>query len=143
MLGPKVFYRPLMMMSLALTLVACGGGSSSPDPDPVATVNGSPETDCDAPWTELSGAFLEFVMAPNLDIVLSADGCTVALESDGMPDHSSAYWDPNGANSNLWVEAEDPSNFGDPGENPSGGQASPGYIDNYINDYDLTVSIAP
>eukprot|EP00903_Cladosiphon_okamuranus_P004250 g4248.t1 len=145
------------MIPLTLALAACGGGSSGGsnsggtaggddtggDVDPVvSTINGAPETGCDNPWTELSPAFLEFVAAPNVDVVLSEDGCTVALESDGKPDHTSAYWDPEGS-SGLWVEAENPDVFGNPDRENHTGRASPGFIEDYANNYDLVVSIDP
>ena len=123
--------------------------TSTPEPTVTATpvttvgsINGSPETGCANPLMELSGAFLDFVDAPNVDVVLSEDGCTVTLESIGKPDHTSPYWDPDGT-SGLWVEAEDPDVFGNPDRDNHTGAASPGFIDDYVNTFNLVVSVDP
>jgi len=138
--------RALFCVSLLSALAACGGGSSTDDTvssdtsSDTGTVvdtgndSDSSTTTCDSPMTELSSAYLEFVAAPNVTIVLSEDGCTVSLESAGKPDHTSSYWDSGNA-SGLYVEPEDETLFNQ--------QRSPGDIEDYINDYDLTVPVSP
>lgn len=146
MIDSKTLGTLLTGVAAALFLTACGGGSSSGgvssgDSDSASDTDGSTSSaTCDEPITALSGAFLEFVAAPNVDTVLSADGCTVSFESDGKPDHSSPYWDPEGS-SGLWVAPLYPDVFGDPDPDNHSGQSSPGYIDDYVNDYDLTVPV--
>lgn len=118
----------------ALLLSACNGSSDSSDSaDTVTEVDSGTDT-CDSPMTALSSALLEFVAAPNVTVVLSEDGCTVALESAGKPDHTSSYWD-SGNDSGLYVEPEDATVFEQ--------QRSPGDIEDYINDYNLTVPVSP
>ena len=143
----------ILIITLFLTalIAGCGGGSDEPsenivdpvDPiDPgVALVNGSPETGCDNPKTELDGPYFEMSVA-NVSVVLSDDGCTVSFSADGQPDHQSAYWDPDGNNSSLWVEAEDPDVFGNPDRDNKSGRSSPGFIDDYVGlQFDLVVSV--
>ncbi|MBT5331258.1 MAG: YHYH protein [Porticoccaceae bacterium] len=139
----------LTSLSTIALLAACGGGGGSSSSGGVTsgdTDTGDTDTPvtssetCAEPKTELSGAFLEFVAAPNVDTVLSADGCTVAFESDGKPDHTSPYWDPDGS-SGLWVAPLFPAVFGDPDPENASGSSSPGYIDEYVNDYDLSVPV--
>lgn len=127
----------LLILGLAVmaTLSACGGSSNTDDPEITDTpTTETPTTGCTSPVTELSSAFLEFVAAPNVTVVLSADGCTIALESAGKPDHTSSYWDAGNA-SGLYVEPEDATLFNS--------QRSPGDIEDYTNDFDLSVSVAP
>ena len=112
----------------ALLLSACSGSSESTDAGTDAG-SGTGTATCDSPMTELSSALLEFVAAPNVTVVLSEDGCTVALESAGKPDHTSSYWD-SGNDSGLYVEPEDAALFD--------AQRSPGDIEDYINDFNLT-----
>lgn len=126
---------------ILLVLSACGGGSSDTNNAETVTDSGTDNgtgsgstADCDTPATELSSAFLEFVAAPNVTVVLSEDGCSVALESAGKPDHTSSYWDADNA-SGLYVEPEDATLFAT--------QRSPGDIEDYTNDFDLTVSVSP
>lgn len=114
-----------------MLLTACGGSSELLD---TVTEVDSETVSCDSPMTELSSALLEFVAAPNVTVVLSEDGCTVALESAGKPDHTSSYWD-SGNDSGLYVEPEDAALFD--------AQRSPGDIEDYINDFNLTVSVSP
>jgi hypothetical protein len=84
--------------------------------------------------TALSSALLEFDAAPYVTVVLSEDGCTFALEFAGKPDHTSSYWD-SGNDSGLYVAPEDATVFDQ--------QRSPGDIEDYINDYNLTVPVSP
>lgn len=131
--------RTIFLATALSALTACGGSSSSSDvsSDDTDTVTGGDNSDtetCAAPITELSSAMLEFVAAPNVTVVLSEDGCTIALESAGKPDHTSSYWDA-GNESGLYVEPEDAALFDQ--------QRSPGDIEDYINDFDLTVPVAP
>jgi hypothetical protein len=88
--------------------------------------------------TELTGEFAHMATySTNVTVVLSEDGCYVTLETEGKPDHVSAYWDPDGG-SGLHVDEDgiDPS-----GETDS--QASPGYIDDVaVSHYSLTVPVA-
>ncbi|MBU3005894.1 YHYH protein [Paraglaciecola arctica] len=137
----KNLLAALCGVAILLVLSACGGSSS--DTNNAETVTGSgtdsgtgsgSTADCDTPATELSSAFLEFVAAPNVTVVLSEDGCSVALESAGKPDHTSSYWDADNA-SGLYVEPEDATLFAT--------QRSPGDIEDYTNDFDLTVSVSP
>ena len=138
--------RTLLCVSILSVLAACGGGSSTDETvDSDTSVDAGTGTDtgndsdsstttCDSPMTELSSAYLEFVAAPNVTIVLSEDGCTVSLESAGKPDHTSSYWDSGNA-SGLYVEPEDETLFNQ--------KRSPGDIEDYINDFDLTVPVSP
>ena len=140
----------------AALIVSCGGGSDSSsddivepvdsvDPvDPVvALINGSPETGCDNPMTELTGPYFEMAMA-NVVVLLSEDGCTVSFSADGQPNHISEYWDPDGSNSSLWVAAEDPDAFGNPDRDNKSGRSTPGFIDDYVGlQFDLVVSVDP
>lgn len=143
----------VITLCCAVLIVSCGGGSDGAsdeivdpvdpvDPD-VALINGSPETGCDNPITELAGPYFEMAMA-NVIVVLSDDGCTVSFSADGQPNHQSAYWDPDGSSSNLWVEAEDPEVFGNPDRDDKSGRSSPGFIDDYVGlQFDLLVSVDP
>ncbi|MDP2534532.1 YHYH protein [Alteromonas stellipolaris] len=138
--------RTLLCVSILSVLAACGGGSSTDETvDSDTSVDAGTGTDtgndsdsstttCDSPMTELSSAYLEFVAAPNVTIVLSEDGCTVSLESAGKPDHTSSYWDSGNA-SGLYVEPEDETLFNQ--------KRSPGDIEDYLNDFDLTVPVSP
>jgi hypothetical protein len=127
----KYLVHLMFTVSAISVLTSCGGSSSNTDD---SVTGGTVQETCDSPITELSGAFLEFVAAPNVTIVLSEDGCTVALESAGKPDHTSSYWDSGNA-SGLYVEPEDPTLFDQ--------KRSPGDIEDYINDFNLTVSVSP
>lgn len=69
----------------------------------------------------------------NVTVVYNEAAGTVTLEATGKPDHSSPYWDPNGS-SGLYVDA---------GSETTVSQMSPGYIDDYTNQYFLTVSVDP
>lgn len=139
MFNCKNFLVALCGVAVLLALSACGGSSS--DSDVTETVNDTvignstgATTSCDNPVTELSSAFLEFVAAPNVTVILSEDGCSVSLESAGKPDHTSSYWDDGNA-SGLYVIPEDATLFD--------AQRSPGDIEDYTNDYDLTVPVSP
>ena len=90
MFEKKYRVREVCAICILTLLVACGGSSSNTAP----IVDESDTGDaCDSPVTELSSAFLEFVAAPNVTVVLSENGCTISLESAGKPDHTSSYWD--------------------------------------------------
>lgn len=115
----------------ALLLSACSGSSDSTE---TVTNEANTNNSCDSPMTELSSALLEFVAAPNVTVVLSADGCSVALESAGKPDHTSSYWDSGNA-SGLYVAPADSTLFNT--------KRSPGDIEDYINDFNLTVPVSP
>ncbi|GAC20200.1 YHYH protein [Paraglaciecola arctica] len=135
----KYNWSVLATIISTLLLSACGGSSSTDDSATNTGTDTGSETGtgtdtCDSPMTELSSALLEFVAAPNVTVVLSEDGCTVALESAGKPDHTSSYWD-SGNDSGLYVEPEDATLFDQ--------QRSPGDIEDYINDYNLTVPVSP
>lgn len=137
----KNLLAALCGVAILLVLSACGGSSSDTNNAETVTDSGTDSgtgsgstSDCDTPATELSSAFLEFVAAPNVTVVLSEDGCSVALESAGKPDHTSSYWDADNA-SGLYVEPEDATLFAT--------QRSPGDIEDYTNDFDLTVSVSP
>jgi hypothetical protein len=135
MLNSKNFLPALCAVAVLSVLSACGGGSSDSDVNEAVTdTDSGTAAGCDSPATELSSAFLEFVAAPNVTVVLSEDGCTVALESAGKPDHTSSYWDDGNA-SGLYVAPEDAALFD--------AQRSPGDIEDYTNDFDLTVSVSP
>lgn len=115
-------------------LTACNGSSSDLNEDIVIDDGNSGSSNCNNPATQLSSAFLEFVAAPNVTAVLSEDGCSVTLESDGKPDHTSSYWDSENA-SGLYVEPEDPELFDQ--------RRSPGDIEDYVNVFELTVPVEP
>lgn len=86
-------------------LAACGGGSSSSDTEAdtetdtetdttttsESTTNGTSTTECDTPATSPHDAFDYF--GANVEVALSADGCTVVVTTSGLPDHESFYWD--------------------------------------------------
>ena len=133
-------------LAAAALVSACGGGGGGSSSSGVVSDGGGDDSGdgaaaCDSPVTALSGPFLEFVAAANVDTILSADGCTVSFESDGKPNHTSAYWDPDGS-SGLWVEAANPAVFGNPDRDNHSGRASPGFIDDYVNVFNLTVPVA-
>lgn len=143
--------KMLASVSSILILSACGGSGSSSNESVTSggvetgTVSGAGDsggvtTSSAICVDSLSGAYLEFVAAPNVETVLSSDGCTVSLESDGKPDHTSPYWDPDGS-SGLWVAHENPEIFGNPDRENHSGRASPGFIDDYINVFNLTVPV--
>lgn len=143
---PSVFM--LGMLAAFTLLSACGGGSDSSDVQVTEVVTNDTSTDtstdtgldtdtsagCDSPATELSSAFLEFAASTNVTVVLSEDGCTVSLEANGRPDHTSSYWDAGNA-SGLYVEPEDPDLFDQ--------KRSPGDIEDYTNLFELTVPVSP
>jgi hypothetical protein len=128
--------RLIFLITIVALQSACsGGGSTSDDIESTNATDTTDTTDtCDEPLTSLSGAYLEFDLATNVKAVLSANGCTVAFESAGKPDHTSSYWDSANA-SGLYVDPVDAALFD--------AQRSPGDIEDYTNDYDLTVSVNP
>lgn len=134
MLPIRSVNHTMLAISILAVLTACGGSST----DTADTDNGTGSVNetitCDSPMTELSSALLEFVAAPNITVVLAEDGCTVSFESAGKPDHTSSYWDAGNA-SGLYLAPENATLFNQ--------QRSPGDIEDYINDYDLTVSVSP
>ena len=137
----------LCVIAMTSVLSACVSTSNDNDSASFTSTDSSTDTDTDTTAStgddcvkELPTAYTEF--ASHVDVVLSEDGCSVTLESNGQPDHTSPYWDPDGM-SGLWVAPENPDVFGDPDPDNSSGQASPGYIDDYINNYNLTVSLSP
>lgn len=132
MITSKKFLPTVYGLAVLLLLTACSSDSTDTGTEIVDTTGDTAA--CTTPVTELSSAFLEFVAAPNVTVVLSEDGCTIALESAGKPDHTSSYWD-SGNDSGLYVEPEDADLFDQ--------QRSPGDIEDYVNDYDLTVSVSP
>lgn len=80
----------------------------------------------------LHDAFLDF--GHNVEIIFNSDECTVTIEATGKPDHTSPYWDPNGA-SGLYVE---------PGPETDVSQMSPGFIDDFGEQlYTMTVPAQP
>lgn len=124
------------LLAFIFVLSACGGSSAQLEPVTVddSDTGGSTDTACDGPASELSSAFLEFVAASNVTAVLSSDGCSVTLESDGKPDHTSSYWDAGNA-SGLYVAPEDADVFNQ--------RRSPGDIEDYTNVFELTVPVKP
>lgn len=125
----------LLSSAAVLTLLSACGGDSTVNSDtstPVTVVTS--EDGCDNPVTTLPPIFLEFNSSPNVTATLSEDGCSVTIESNGKPDHTSSYWDAGNA-SGLYVEPEDADLFDR--------QRSPGDIEDYINVYQLTVPIEP
>lgn len=114
----------------------CGSDSASTSEDSSPVVTNpvtTPET-CSQPATALPDIFLEFNASQNVTAVLSADGCSVTVESNGKPNHTSSYWDEGNA-SGLYVAPEDPTLFNQ--------KRSPGDIEDYINVFQLTVPITP
>lgn len=81
--------------------------------------------------TSMPAEFTQF--GANVTVVYNEAAGTVTLEAAGRPDHVSPYWDPNGS-SGLYV---------DPGSETTVSQMSPGFIDEYTNQYFLTVSTSP
>ena len=132
----RFFSGSLCVLAVCTLLNACGGDSS----EDVVVSNEQPTTDpvssepCVNPVTSLPPIFLEFNYSPNVTAVLSSDGCSVVIESNGKPDHTSSYWDADNA-SGLYVAPENPELFTQ--------QRSPGDIEDYINVYELTVPIEP
>ncbi|WP_232368905.1 YHYH protein [Alteromonas sp. BL110] len=145
---PIFLARPLITMALVGALAACGGtdddslfvdADSSTDSGADSGNTGNTGTDstadaCDNPATTLPAIFLEFNASPNVTAVLSSDGCTVTVEANGKPNHTSSYWD-SGNESGLYVEPEDADLFDQ--------QRSPGDIEDYINLFQLTVPVNP
>ena len=108
-------------------LASCGGSIESgfgESANEVSTSSG----DC---VTELHNAYAEFT---NVDVVLSSDGCTVTLESEGKPNHTSSYWDSGNA-SGLYVAPEDATLFNT--------KRSPGDIEDYTNTFIMTAAVNP
>ena len=134
MLPIRSVNHTMLAISILAVLTACGGSSTDIADTDNGTGSGNETNTCDSPMTELSSALLEFVAAPNITVVLAEDGCTVSFESAGKPDHTSSYWDAGNA-SGLYVAPENATLFNQ--------QRSPGDIEDYINDYDLTVSVSP
>lgn len=140
--------RSLITMAMVGALAACGGSNddeltvntdSSTDNGTDTGNTGNAETDntsgsCDNPATTLPAIFLEFNASPNVTAVLSSDGCTVTVEANGKPNHTSSYWD-SGNESGLYVEPEDSDLFDQ--------KRSPGDIEDYINLFQLTVPVNP
>ena len=134
----KDFENTLVLSLSAILLVSCGGSSSDTDSvdnssvddtgDITEVVNGQPSsTSC-----VLHDAFLDF--GANVEIIFNADACSVTIEATGKPDHTSPYWDPNGA-SGLYVE---------PGPETDVSQMSPGFIDDFGEQlYTMTVPANP
>lgn len=81
--------------------------------------------------TALPAAFNQF--GANVTVVYDASAGTVTLEAAGRPDHTSPYWDENGT-SGLYVAA---------GPETTVTRMSPGRIDEYTNQYFLTVPVNP
>lgn len=145
---PISLARSLITMALVGALVACGGtdddsltvdaGSSTDSgADPGDTANSGADStagSCDNPATTLPAIFLEFNASPNVTAVLSSDGCTVTVEANGKPNHTSSYWD-SGNESGLYVAPEDADLFNQ--------QRSPGDIEDYVNLFQLTVPVNP
>ncbi|TKB02267.1 YHYH protein [Alteromonas portus] len=136
---PDLFARSFITMAIIGTLAACGGSES--ESVTVDTGSSEEETDtgstadsCDNPVTSLPAIFLEFNASANVTAVLSSDGCTVTVEANGKPNHTSSYWD-SGNESGLYVEPEDPDLFDQ--------RRSPGDIEDYINLFQLTVPVNP
>lgn len=140
MSNQKLVTRTLLTISVLSAISACGGSSSGSDVtdveiDPVVDPVVDPVTDpCDNPMSQLSSAYLEFVAAPNVTVVLSEDGCTASFEATGKPDHTSSYWDAGNA-SGLYVEPVDADLFDQ--------KRSPGDIEDYNIDFNLTVPVSP
>ena len=145
---PISLTRPLITMALVGALVACGGtddDSLTVDAD-LSTDSGADSGDtgnsgtdstagsCDNPATTLPAIFLEFNASPNVTAVLSSDGCTVTVEANGKPNHTSSYWD-SGNESGLYVAPEDADLFNQ--------KRSPGDIEDYVNLFQLTVPVTP
>lgn len=132
----KFLLRINIPLSTALLLSACGGSSTIQNdiPDQGSTVTPPVSETCDNPVTDIPPIFLEFNESPNVTAVLSEDGCSVTLEANGKPNHTSSYWDAGNA-SGLYVEPEDPDLFDR--------RRSPGDIEDYVNFFELTVPIEP
>lgn len=128
MLNSKQLALALSSVPLITLLTACGGSSSSSFDTTDSTNTTNSSTGC---VTELHAAYAEF---SNVDVVLSDDGCSVTLEADGKPDHTSSYWDSANA-SGLYVDPVDADLFA--------AQRSPGDIEDYTNTFIMTAEVNP
>jgi len=129
--------KPFLTALSVVTLVTACGGSSTVQidiPDQANTPTTPITEGCENPVTDIPPIFLEFNPSPNVTAVLSEDGCSVTLEANGKPNHTSSYWDADNA-SGLYVEPEDPELFNQ--------RRSPGDIEDYVNFFELTVPIEP
>ncbi len=99
-------------------------GTSAASNAAVATPDASAAVD-------LPLAFNQF--GNNVTVVYNEAAGTVTLEAAGRPDHVSPYWDPDGT-SGLYVP---------PGPETTESRMSPGFIDEYTNQYFLTVNVDP
>lgn len=114
-------YLAALALSTAL-LSGCGDGSS--DDTVEETDNSSGET------ATLSDAFLDF----GANVTAVVDGSDIVVESNGRPDHTSPYWDPDNA-SGLYIEPNSVYTIES--------QMSPGFIEEYNNMYSLRISGSP
>lgn len=129
----KTMQRTLWIAPLAL-LVACGGGGSTSVNDDTQAGGddddgGAVQGDAGVPG-ELHDAYLWF----DGNVTVALDGNDVTLEATGRPNHTSPYWNPNNA-SGFYV-APDPAITDE-------SRMSPGYIEDYVNLFTLTVPTSP
>lgn len=95
---------------------ASNAGIATPDPDAE---------------TALTAVFSQF--GNNVAVIFNDTAQTVTLEAAGRPDHYSPYWDPDG-DSGLYVE---------PGPETTETRMSPGFVDQYMIRFNLTVPMNP
>lgn len=127
--------KTLLMFITVSMLSACGSsGEETTSTTPTSPIDDGSSEACTSPASALPTIFLEFNSSQNVTATLSSDGCSVTLESNGKPDHTSSYWDSANA-SGLYVAPENETLFQQ--------QRSPGDIEDYINVYELTVPIEP
>lgn len=110
-------------ITLTSLMTACGSSTDSSFASSTSTASG----EC---VTQLHNAYADFT---NVDAVLSSDGCTVTLEADGKPNHTSSYWDSGNA-SGLYVEPVSAELFL---------RRSPGDIEDYTNTFVMTAAVNP
>lgn len=78
---------------------------------------------------ELSVAFQYF----STDVSVLRDGDEIVIESNGRPNHTSCYWNPDNS-SGLYVDCD---------PDITSGRMSPGYIEDYDNQYSLRIPLFP
>jgi len=99
-------------------------GSSDASNPAIAT----PDPDAE---TAVAALFSQF--GNNVTVVFNESAQTVTLEAAGRPDHYSPYWDPDG-DSGLYLE---------PGPETTVDRMSPGFVDQYLIRFNLTVPMEP
>ncbi|MGI2107502.1 YHYH protein [Shewanella frigidimarina] len=120
-------------LALTLGLTGCGGSEDSTDvADATSSTDTSTDTGIDTGTEDLGSGILHTAYYEfddnNVNVVLS--GTKVVIETNGMPNHTSPYWS---ASNELHVEPTVTSYA----------KMAPGYIDDFVGTYTLTVDNSP